>query len=55
MEFDSVWQGACISQWGAMIGNAMSVNVLTCILPEFLYQVKLVSLAKRGAMRQLAF
>ncbi len=51
------WEGAGISecQYGGMIGNSMSVNVLTCLLPEVLYAANLVSLRKRNAMRQLAF
>ena len=51
------WTGAGISsqQYGAMIGNSMSVNVLTCLLPDFLYAAQLVSLATRNTMKSHAF
>lgn len=53
-DFD--WEGAGVSpyQFGGMIGNCMSVNVLACLLPEVLYEACLVSLRQRDAMRRLA-
>lgn len=47
--------GISFSQYGAMIGNAMPVNLLVCILPEFLYAATLVSKAACDSMKRRAF